>query len=127
MNSLFYTVLALNAIFFIFYGIQCFLSSYMAAEFRRFELPDSQRILTGVLQLLSSAGLLTGLAFPLIGSLAAGGLAMMMLVAFFVRLRVGDGLVLSAPALIFLVINTWLSYSFYAMMQNGTGFTTGVQ
>jgi hypothetical protein len=122
--SLFHAVLALNAIFFLFYGIQCFRSPVMAADFKRFNLPDSQRVLTGVLQLLGSAGLIVGLAVPVIGGLASGGLALMMLAAFIIRLKVRDGVIESAPSLIFLAINTWLSYSFYNLMQSGF---TGVQ
>jgi uncharacterized membrane protein YphA (DoxX/SURF4 family) len=87
----------------------------MILEFQRFGLPDSQRVLTGVLQLLGSIGLVVGLFFPMIGSFASGGLALMMLVAFFVRLKVGDGVLESAPSLIFLVINAWLSFSFYIL------------
>ncbi len=124
MASLFHTTLTLNAIFFLFYGIQCFRSPALAADFRRFNLPDSQRILTGVLQLLGSAGLIVGLAVPVIGGLASGGLALMMLIAFIIRLKVGDGVIVSAPSLIFLVINTWISYSFYTLLQEGF---TGVQ
>lgn len=67
-----------------------------------------------------SAGLVLGLAVPVIGGLASGGLALMMLIAFIIRLKVGDGIVESAPSLIFLAINTWLSYSFYALLQVGS-------
>jgi len=87
----------------------------MILEFQRFGLPDSQRKLTGVLQLMGSLGLAVGLFFPFIGSLASGGLALMMLIAFFVRIKVGDGILESAPSLIFLVINAWLSFTFYIL------------
>jgi hypothetical protein len=89
----------------------------MVSEFRRFGLPDSQRVLTGVLQLLGSVGLVVGLYLPLLGALASGGLALMMLVAFGTRIKVGDGFLQSAPSLIFLVINTWISFSFYSQLR----------
>jgi hypothetical protein len=113
LAALFQTVLVLNALFFLFYGLQCFRSPVLVDDFRRFGLPDSQRILTGVLQLLGSAGLITGIYIPILGILASGGLSAMMLVAFFVRVKVGDGVVQSAPSLIFLVINAWLCVTFY--------------
>ena len=116
MAVLFQTVLILNAVFFIFYGLQCFRSPVLVEDFRRFGLPDSQRILTGVLQLLGSAGLIIGLFIPILGMLASGGLAVMMLVAFFVRVKVGDGVIQSAPSLIFLVINAWLCIMFYSYL-----------
>ena len=123
MISLFQAVLLLNALFFLFYGIQCLASQTMVSEFERFRLHDSQRVLTGVLQLFASAGLAAGLIFPAIGALASGGLALMMLVAFLVRIRVGDGVIQSAPSLFFLVLNAWLSVSFVAMMQAAPAIT----
>jgi len=87
----------------------------MVLEFKRFGLPDSQRLLTGTLQLLGSAGLLSGLFLPVIGAMASGGLAMMMLVAFFVRMKIRDGFLESAPSLLFLVLNGWISWNFYAL------------
>jgi uncharacterized membrane protein YphA (DoxX/SURF4 family) len=87
MAALFQTLIILNALFFLFYGLQCLISKTMILEFQRFGLPDSQRILTGILQLMGSLGLVAGLFFPVIGSLASGGLALMMLTAFFFALR----------------------------------------
>ena len=88
----------------------------MALEFVRFGLPDSQRILTGVLQLLGSAGLMVGFLLPVIGLLASGGLAIMMFVAFLVRMKIRDGFIESAPSLLFLLLNGWVSWSFYTLL-----------
>jgi hypothetical protein len=117
MATFFQPLVFLNASFFFFYGLQCLISQTMVSEFRRFGLPDSQRVLTGVLQLLGSVGLVVGLYLPLLGALASGGLALMMLVAFGTRIKVGDGFLQSAPSLIFLVINTWISFSFYSQLR----------
>lgn len=84
----------------------------MVREFNRYGLPDSQRILTGTLQILGSAGLLTGFIFPVIGALASAGLSFMMLVAFIVRIKIRDGFIQSAPSLIFMILNAWLSFTF---------------
>jgi len=87
----------------------------MKQEFRRFGMPDSQRLLTGTLQLAGSAGLIVGFKFPIIGFLASAGLALMMLVAFLVRIKLKDGFWLSAPSLIFLALNSWICLQFYSI------------
>jgi len=84
----------------------------MVREFKRYGLPNSQRQFTGVLQILGSAGLLTGFIFPVIGAFASTGLSLMMLVAFFVRIKIRDGFFQSAPSLVFLVLNAYLSVMF---------------
>jgi hypothetical protein len=126
MALFFQPLVILNAVFFLFYGLQCLASKNMVSEFRRFGLPDSQRILTGVLQLMGSAGLAAGLYLPLLGCLASGGLALMMLVAFGTRIKVGDGFIQSAPSLIFLVVNAWLSFSFYMQLGTAYGITAAL-
>lgn len=79
-------------------------------------MPDSQRLLTGSLQLLGSAGLVMGFFLPFIGVLASAGLAIMMLVAFIVRIKIRDGFLESAPSLLFLVLNAWISHGFYTLL-----------
>jgi hypothetical protein len=116
LTYLFYLVLISNALFFLFYGLQCFTSPFMFEEFRRFGLPDSQRILTGVLQLMGAAGLFAGLIFPLLGLLSSVGLSLMMLIAFGVRIRIKDGLAQSAPSLAFMFINGYLALGFMSLL-----------
>jgi uncharacterized membrane protein len=112
LSSLFHPVLILNALFFLFYGVQCLVSDYMIAEFRRFGLPDSQRRLTGVLQILGAAGLLVGLHIPAIGLLSATGLLLMMLAAFGVRMKIKDNFIQSLPSIVFMVVNGYLAVAF---------------
>lgn len=72
--------------------------------------------MTGSLQILGAVGLLTGFIFPIIGLLASGGLAVMMLVAFMVRIKIKDGFLESAPSLIFLAMNAWILSAFYSLL-----------
>jgi hypothetical protein len=116
LTLLFYFVLIANALFFLFYGLQCITSPFMVEEFRRFGLPDSQRILTGVLQLMGAAGLIAGPIMPALGLLSSAGLALMMLIAFGVRIRIKDGLAQSAPSLAFMIINGYLASGFVRLL-----------
>lgn len=79
----------------------------MEREFSRYRL-RSQRILVGVLQWAAGIGLIAGLSEPWMGRAAAAGLALMMLVAVGVRLRIKDTLVQTLPALFFLMLNAYL-------------------
>ena len=56
----------------------------------------------------AALGLLTGLSQPWIGRAAAAGLALMMLVAVGVRIRIKDTLLQTTPALFYLVLNAYL-------------------
>ena len=99
-------LLALNLICtvsFLGYGFSCLASERMAREFERFGLAKFRR-LTGALQLLGGAGLIVGFQLPVVGAIAAGGLALQMLLGFGVRLKIRDRLVLCLPALIYLVL-----------------------
>ena len=90
MSVFFQFLLILNALFFLFYGLQSLNSRRMIAEFRRFGLTETQRKITGALQLFGVAGLLTGLYIPFVGLLSAAGFTVMMFVAFVVRMRIKD-------------------------------------
>jgi uncharacterized membrane protein YkgB len=97
-----------SAISFLGYGSACFFSSYMKREFERYRL-GSQRTLVGGLQLCAAIGLLAGLSQPWMGRAASAGLALMMLVAVGVRIRIKDTLPQTIPALIYLALNAYLS------------------
>lgn len=83
----------------------------MIEEFKRFGLTDSQRKLTGILQISGACGLLAGFLFPVVGLLAAAGFTAMMLVAFIVRIKIKDSAVQSFPSLLFLILNAWLTFT----------------
>jgi hypothetical protein len=114
LNNFVQIIIVINAIFFVVYGLQCFISKFMYSEFKRFGLSNSQRILTGILQLMGSAGLLYGLINPILGFMASLGLTLMMLVAFAVRIKIRDSLIQTAPSFLFLILNAWISWSIYS-------------
>jgi hypothetical protein len=117
LSPTFQIIIALNALFFLFYGLQSLNSKMMIEEFRRFGMSDFQRKQTGILQLLASAGLIGGFLFPYTGLLASAGLSVMMLVAFIVRLKIKDSLLQSLPSFLFMLINTWITFAFYRFIQ----------
>ncbi|GDY20304.1 hypothetical protein LBMAG56_16490 [Verrucomicrobiota bacterium] len=96
-----------SAISFLGYGAACFLSDSLKREFKRYRF-GPQRALIGGLQMSAALGLLTGLSQPWIGRAAAAGLALMMLVAVGVRIRIKDTLLQTTPALFYLVLNAYL-------------------
>ncbi len=97
-----------SALSFFGYGTACFFSPYMKREFERYRL-GSQRTLVGGLQMCAAIGLLAGLSHPWMGRAAAAGLALMMLIAVGVRIRIKDTLLQTVPALIYLALNAYLS------------------
>ncbi len=96
-----------SALSFLGYGSACFFSSRMKQEFLRYRLA-SQRITVGALQWFAGIGLLLGLTQPWMGQLAAGGLALMMLLAIIVRIQIKDTLLQTIPALFYLALNAYL-------------------
>ncbi len=96
-----------SALSFIGYGMACFFSNSMKREFLRYRL-GSLRVLVGLLQWCAGIGLLAGMSVPWMGQVAAGGLAMMMLVAVVVRIQIKDSMLQTIPALLYLVLNTYL-------------------
>lgn len=99
-----------SALSFFAYGAACFLSVYIQGEFERYHL-GSQRVLVGALQLAAGIGLVAGLSQPWMGRAAAGGLALMMLVAVGVRIKIKDTLIQMTPALLYFALNTYLCLS----------------
>ena len=103
-------LILVSALSFLGYGSACFLSTYIKREFDRYRL-GSQSALVGALQLGAALGLVVGLDQPWIGRAASGGLALMMLIAVGVRIRIKDTLLQTTPALLFLALNTYLCWA----------------
>ncbi|MGY8939423.1 MAG: DoxX family protein [Flavobacteriales bacterium] len=102
-----------SSLAFIYFGINCFYSKFIIAEFERYALPKFRK-LTGFLQLLGAGGLLIGLYFtPLLLLLAAIGLSLLMLFGFLVRLKIKDNFVKSAPAFTFATLNLLIAIKTY--------------
>ncbi len=99
-----------SAISFLGYGLACFLSDSLKREFDRYGF-GSQRALIGGLQLCAAVGLVAGLSQPWMGRAAAAGLALMMLGAVGVRIKIKDSLLQTTPALFYLVLNTYLGWA----------------
>lgn len=79
----------------------------MRKEFERFRL-SNYATLTGTLELMGGIGLLVGLKFNIILLLSSGGLALLMLLGFGVRLKMKDGFWLTFPSLFFMIINSYI-------------------
>ena len=107
------TLLAILSIFsslvFILYGILCAFTPSMVADFHRFGL-DNFRILTGILEVLGGTGLLVGLRWRPALWLSAAGLALLMLIAFGVRLKMRDGVVQSTPSFLLMLLNFYILF-----------------
>lgn len=98
-----------SAISFLAYGAGCFTSGHLKKEFVRFGL-SSLRQLIGFLQICGALGLLAGFRFPVLGQSAAVGLAVMMLLAILVRIKIRDGLVKTTPAILYFLLNGYLAF-----------------
>ena len=99
----------LSAISFLFYGVSYFTSQKLKDEFKRYGLAKFGP-LTAVLEILGALGLLVGLQVPLILSVASGGLAVLMLLGFGVRMKIKDGFWLSLPSFLFMLLNAYIFY-----------------
>ena len=100
-----------SSLVFIVYGVFCAFTPSMVADFHRFGLDNLQinlRILTGVLEILGGAGLLIGLKWRPALWLSAAGLALLMLIAFGVRLKMRDSVALSAPSFLLMLLNVYI-------------------
>ncbi|MFL1895180.1 hypothetical protein ACJRPK_05725 [Aquimarina sp. 2-A2] len=90
----------------------------MKLEFIRFGLAP-YRVVTGILQIFG--GLVLGISwyynFPLLASIAAGGLSLLMLLGFGVRLKIKDTFAQSTPALFFCILNIYLCYKYFELAE----------
>ncbi len=96
-----------SSVAFVGYGIHCLTSRAMEREFARYGLRDL-RMVTGWLELLGGLGLFIGLWWPLAFWISTGGLALLMACGLFTRLRMRDPFLLLLPALLLLLLNTYL-------------------
>ena len=109
MSGLTLALIWLSSISFLFYGVSYFFSQHLQDEFRRYGLAKFGP-LTGVLEILGAIGLLVGLWVPLILVVSAGGLALLMLLGFGVRLKIKDGFWASLPSFLFMLVNAYILY-----------------
>ena len=117
MDLAYWASILLSIFLFLYYGLICLFSDGMMAEFRRFGLSRFRR-LTGSLEVMGALGLLAGLFVPIFTLLASAGLALLMLLGVFTRVRVGDSILETLPALILLGMNVFIFL--YALGMRGT-------
>jgi hypothetical protein len=79
----------------------------MRNEFKRFGLEKFTN-LTGLLELLGGIGMLVGLKYNIILLISSGGLTVLMLLGFGVRLKMKDGFWLTMPSLFFMLLNLYV-------------------
>jgi uncharacterized membrane protein YphA (DoxX/SURF4 family) len=107
MNTIYILLVLFSGISFITYGSLLLDSAEMQNEFKRFEL-ERFTTLTGLLELLGGIGLLVGLKAELILLISSGGLTLLMLLGFGVRLKIKDSFWLSFPSLFFMLLNLYV-------------------
>ncbi len=110
MHWLVWTMKLLSAGGFFYYGLCLLFSRHMETEFQRYGL-SQYRQLTGGLQLAGSLGLIAGFYWPLLTSLASLGLATLMALGLFVRVKVQDPLWQMLPAVFFLIVNALIFFA----------------
>ncbi|MDC0008154.1 DoxX family protein [bacterium] len=101
--------IAVSSLAFIFYGFNCIYGKVMRDEFKRYGLTDSQRKLTGILQIIGGLGLAVGYFLSIyLLVFAAFGLSLLMIMGFGVRLKIKDSILQSLPSLIFAIVNAYI-------------------
>lgn len=92
---------------FVLYGLSCLASRSMQREFERWGL-GRFRLLVGTLEVLGGIGLLVGAPLPFILSVSSAGLCLLMLLGLGVRLKSHDGVLLSMPAALLMLVNGYI-------------------
>ncbi len=85
---------------FFVYGMGCLVSDRMVAEFERYGLARWRRP-TGLLEVAGALGLAVGYFVPIVGTMAAAGLSLLMIGAIATRIRIRDSLAATLPAIVF--------------------------
>lgn len=98
-------LIIVSGVSFLFYGVPYFTSPFMKAEFIRFGLAKFGTI-TAVFEIVGGLGLL--LFVPFFFLISSAGLALLMLFGFITRLYIKDGIWVSLPAFLFMVINAYI-------------------
>jgi hypothetical protein len=81
----------------------------MKNEFKRFNI-EKLGLLTIILEIFGAVGLLIGLLFKPILLISSSGLAILMLLALVIRIKSKDGLLISLPAIFYMILNACIFY-----------------
>ncbi len=102
----------ISSLSFLGYGITYFTSSKMKEEFKRFNL-EKVGALTAILELLGAIGLIVGYWVPVILLISSAGLSLLMLLGVITRMKVKDSLLVTIPALFYMLVNAYIFYYTY--------------
>lgn len=102
----------LSSVSYFYYGASCLLSKEMILEFKRYGMPQ-YRVMTGVLQILASIGLIAGFLNIWLVLISSIGLALQMLFGLVVRIRLKDAVMQTVPAVFFCALNIFIFYRRY--------------
>lgn len=101
-------VLALTSgLSFLHYGFGVLFRPRLRTEFSRYGMPGVRNFV-GVMEMAGGAAVLSGLAFAPVGTLAAAGLTVLMILGLVVRVRLRDTPRLMVPAAALGVVNAVL-------------------
>lgn len=104
------TLTIISGLAFIIYGLLCLLTNHMVVEFERYRMTRF-RVLTGYLEVLGGLGSIIGYFLnDMIFIFSCSGLAILMTMGAAVRIKVGDSLIQTLPAIILGIINYYLVY-----------------
>ena len=109
MNYLFISCVLISSFSFLAYSISYFILPHMKKEFKRFNI-EKLGLLTIILEILGAVGLIIGLLFKPILLISSGGLAILMLLALVIRIKSKDSLLISLPAIFYMILNTFILY-----------------
>lgn len=97
---------------FLVYGVAYFTSPHMKNEFKRFGL-EQFGLITVILELAGALGLIVGLVLKPLLLLSSGGLAVLMFMGVIVRIKMKDSLLVTSPALFFMLLNAFIFFKTY--------------
>ena len=106
------TFALISGLAFLNYGSKILSREQFRAEFERYGLQKFQT-LVGVAELLGGLAVLAGLQFSLLGVLGSAGLATLMAMGLYVRIRLKDPIRLLVPAATLAAINVVLVALFF--------------
>lgn len=82
----------------------------MKSEFKRFGL-EKFGALTAILELMGGLGLIIGLKFNPVLVISSCGLALLMFLGVLVRIKVRDSILITLPAIFYMLLNLYLFLS----------------
>ncbi len=107
MNTMFEWTRLLTAVAFLGFGIACLGTDHMRDEFARYGLAR-WRMLIGGLEICGGLGLALSSLVPALLLPSASGLGFLMLVGIITRIHIRDSFTQMLPALVLLLMNTFL-------------------